>query len=209
LILKNIIFSFKGQDPLSLIILAAAGGLVVGILTILGQAVLPGNWNTLVNSGAIWLLATFFMGSRLSANTWAALAGFVILAGAVIGYFVAAKLLFGIDINLGALVFWGDIALAGGPLFGLAGRLWSNERRPLRVAAIALPGSVFAAEGLFYLLFIPEQKTASGWVMVALGIHLPLIIGRSPKDRRLALLILPFTISMGLAAYWLINAHIF
>lgn len=36
-------------------------GLLVGILTVIGQAYLPGNFNSIANSGAIWLIPAYFI----------------------------------------------------------------------------------------------------------------------------------------------------
>jgi hypothetical protein len=43
---------------------AAAGGLAVGGLTLWLQGILPGAWNHLANSGAVWVLAAFGAGIR-------------------------------------------------------------------------------------------------------------------------------------------------
>ena len=49
--IKNV---FKGIYALLL-------GLLIGILTVMGQKYLPDSLNSLANSGAIWLIPAFFM----------------------------------------------------------------------------------------------------------------------------------------------------
>ena len=184
-------------------------GLALGLLTLLGQAVLPGNWNTLVNSGAIWLLPTFFLGATIAGAGWAALAGLGLLLCAVLGYFLSAQVFFGISFSFAGAAFWGIVALIGGPVFGLAGNWWRSVRLYRQVVAVALLGGEFITEGIYYLLVIPEHKAASGWVMMAAGLLLIILLARSKRVRWYALFALPLAILLGAGAYWLINLHIF
>src|SRR5262249_29712584 len=131
--------------------LAVAAGLAVGALSLGIQATLPGSLNHLGNSGAIWLLPAFFVGSRAGSVKVAALAGILTLAAEVLAYFVTAALFVGWP-YWPILVYWLAHALVGGPIFATAGRWWrvADERRS--VIGAALLGAVFAAEGAFYLI---------------------------------------------------------
>ncbi|WP_258000490.1 DUF6518 family protein [Bacillus sp. Marseille-P3661] len=42
------------------LLLSVIIGILVGILTVLGQGILPGSWNSLANSGTVWLIPAFF-----------------------------------------------------------------------------------------------------------------------------------------------------
>jgi hypothetical protein len=51
-------------------IIAAAGGLVLGALTLSIQGVLPGSWNRLANSGAVWIVGAFVVGAMTRDAGW-------------------------------------------------------------------------------------------------------------------------------------------
>ena len=153
--------------------LAVAGGwalgigLLVGVATFFGQGVMPGQWNTLVNSGAIWLMAPFFVGARVRSRRLAAVLGTAVLLATVAGYYVAAGLA-GAPMSMWMTAFWLGVALVAGPLFGVAGRWWHDERRAFRVTGVALLGGVLVAEGLYLMLVL--QYFWSGGVMLAAGL---------------------------------------
>ena len=72
---------------------AAAGGLAIGGLTLWLQGILPGAWNHLANSGAVWALAAFGAGILAAGLGWrrSALASLA-LFGAVTGYYASATI---------------------------------------------------------------------------------------------------------------------
>ena len=180
--------------------LVGVGGLALGALTLLGQRWLPGNWNHLVNSGAVWLLFAFFAGSLMRSDGRAALAGFGILVGALVGYYAARQLAYGFAPTLHMTAFWGVTAIVGGPILGAAGAWWRDERRLKRVGALAVLGGVFVAEGFDLLRNVPQMHVA-GWVSIGFGIVLPLFLGRSPRDRLYGLAGLVPVALLGFAFY--------
>jgi hypothetical protein len=180
-------------------------GLVAGGLTAVGQGYLPGDWNTLVNSGAVWLLVAFGVSAFAPSNVWAVVAGMGTLVLEVMAYFVAVWLMLGLDIPLMGTGFWLAVAVVAGPLFGMAGRWWRVGGQKQRVIALALMGSVFLAEGLIALLWGEQYKVASRWVEIAIGLLIPLGLGRTNKDRALGLAGLPVVTLLGLGVYQLIN----
>ena len=194
---------WKNLKPWQMLILVTIGGLVVGLLTMLGQSVLPGDLNTLVNSGAIWVLCAFLFSSLMPSDKWAIASGILTLLGTVIGYYAAVQLILDIQDITGAR-FWGIVALVAGPIFGLVGRWWRNKTGFRHVLSIALLGGVFAAEGL-QLLRGASNKTLSGWLELAVGIIIVLILGRSLKDKLYGLAILPLIVALGAAAYLFID----
>ena len=138
------------------VFLALGVGVLTGLATLVGQGILPGQWNTLVNSGAIWLVAVFLVGSRMPSRASALAAGTGTLLSTVAAYYGSAALT-GAPISLRNVMFWAVVALVAGPLFGLAGYWRYDERRMLRVAGVALLGGVLVAEGL-YLLLVPHAR---------------------------------------------------
>ena len=67
------------------LLVAVAVGLLTGVLTLAGQAVLPTEANRLANSGAIWVTVAFALGWRMPNDTTAAVAGLLALIGALAG----------------------------------------------------------------------------------------------------------------------------
>src|SRR5690348_16991186 len=68
---------------------AAFAGLVAGGLTCLFQQFLPGDWNIVVNSGAVWTVVAYVVAALVArTQTGAALAGLLVLVGEVAGYYI-------------------------------------------------------------------------------------------------------------------------
>jgi hypothetical protein len=167
--------------------LALGVGVLVGLATRFGQGVLPGQWNTLVNSGAIWLIPVFFVGSLARSLVWAAIAGAVTLVVTVGGYYGSAALT-GAPISIRAVAFWLAMAFVAGPLYGAAGRWWHSDRRALRVFGVALLGGVLVAEGLYIVVVL--RYYWSGCTMVAVGVIAAFLLARR-ADRLRTLLAVP------------------
>lgn len=144
---------------------------------------LPGEWSTLANSGAVWLVFAFAAGASMRTDLSAAGAGAGILIGAVIGYYAAVPIVVeGAAANMRSVAIWTGTALIGGPVFGIAGRWWRREPFTKRVIALGLLGGVFVAEGLTDVRYIPTVRTA-GWILLTVGSLVPLVLGRSWRER--------------------------
>ena len=174
-------------------------GLATGGLTLLGQAVLDGDWNRLANSGAIWVTVAFAVGALMASDREAVVAGTATLLLALVGYQLAAWVAHA-SLGGSAFVIWSGTALVGGPVFGLAGRRWRVDSGWTRVVAISLLGAVFVAEGANTLWAIPDLARA-GWVEVVLGIGLVILLGRDLRERATALALLVPLSLLGLLAY--------
>jgi hypothetical protein len=181
------------------LLVAVVVGLATGALTLVGQAVLPTELNRLANSGAIWVTVAFAVGWRTPSDTAAAIAGFVALIGALVGYFVTAALAnAGISVSTAAI--WVAVAFVGGPVFGVAGR-WRATGTGWRPAvAVAALGAVYLAEGIWTLWGIPHMALA-GWASVVAGCLVTLLLAGDRVTRTQAcLLALPLTL-VGIAGY--------
>jgi hypothetical protein len=176
-------------------------GVLTGLATFMGQRVMPGQWNTLVNSGAIWLIPVFFVGSRMRSLVWAVVAGAGTLIATVAAYYGAAALT-GAPISGRAVAFWIAVAFVAGPLYGVAGRWWRSDRRALRVVGVALLGGVLVAEGLYIVLVL--RYYWSGWTMVAAGVIAAFLLARR-DDRLRTLLALPLPAVAAGAVYAALN----
>ncbi|WP_157630433.1 DUF6518 family protein [Kribbella catacumbae] len=211
-------------------VVALVVGLVLGFLTQYLQGHLPGNWNTLANSGVVWVVFAFAVTAVLRLSTgWSALLGFITLFGALAGYYVSARFIEDVTSSVSTMAVWLLAAIVGGPVFGVAGGWWSegaavrstgswwstgggslrSEGRWLQlsrpVIGVALLSGVFLAEGI-YLLWQVENKHASGRVEVVLAILAPIVLARTTRDRLTGLLLLIPLGLLGMAFYRLLNA---
>ena len=186
------------------VLMAAGGGLLLGVLTNLAQGWLPGAWNQIANSGAVWSAVAFGAGAllyRRSGPMQAAIGGLAAEIGLVVGYYGYAEV--GRD-GIGNLLFpliWLGLACLAGPLFGVAGQWWRgghDERRP--VAGLAAFAGLFGMEGLLYAWRLHYAQQA--WTCLALFLLVPLLLARSNKDR---VLTLAAAVPCALLAYALIE----
>jgi hypothetical protein len=193
----------QALNPAQRIALMILAGLAVGALTVFGQSILPGSWNHFANSGAMWLLAAFLIGSIMPSYRWACAAGVVTLFGALTGYTLTAGAL-GYPYTLSAFAFWGVIGVIGGPIFGAAGYAWRSQDIRQRVIGLGLLGGVFVAEGWYYMSPYLQDFLA-GWLFIAIGLLLALLLARSFKEKLYTLLVmLPIT-AAGIGVYALLG----
>ncbi|NEA33387.1 DUF6518 family protein [Streptomyces sp. SID13031] len=211
------------------VVVALVVGLGLGFLTQHLQAHLPGNWNTLANSGAVWVIFAFMVtaGLRLPAG-WSALLGFLTLMSALTGYYVSARFIDDVTSSASTMAVWLVAAIVGGPVFGVAGSWWEaggavgstgswwstggeSQRSETRlwhvsrpVVAVALVSAVLLAEGI-YLLWHVDNKHTSGRVEVVFAIFAPISLSHTTRDRLTGfLLLLPLAL-LGIAFYGLFD----
>jgi len=165
---------------------AALGGLLAGALTCLLQGVLPGDWNTVVNSGAVWTVVAFGVAALVAATERTAmLAGLLVLVGEVAGYYLYLADVRHLPGLHTAEVLWTVAALWIGPLTGLAAyrARWGDAAQ--RMTALAAIAGVIAGEGV-YLVRIGGM-VRSGWVEIVIGALITataLAWGRAPWRAR-------------------------
>ncbi|RPK68206.1 hypothetical protein EES43_02020 [Streptomyces sp. ADI96-02] len=177
------------QPAATPVAVALACGLALGVLTNLGQGVLPGAWNQIANSAAAWTVVAFAAGALLKRSgspRRAAIAGLCAEAGLVVGYYGYAE--FGRS-GAGSLFFplvWLAMAFVAGPLFGVAGLWWRGESPWRRVTALAALAGLFGMEGIMYAWTLHYAPQA--WACLAAFLLVPLLMARSHRERGLALL---------------------
>ncbi|WP_256725931.1 DUF6518 family protein [Streptomyces sp. IMTB 2501] len=168
---------------------APGAGLLLGVLTNLAQGWLPGAWQQIANSGAVWSAVAFAAGAllyRRGSVPKAAIGGLGAEVGLVVGYYGYAE--FGRD-GAGSLFFplvWLGMACVAGPLFGVAGHWWRrgpDTRR--RVTGLAALAGLFGMEGLAYAWTL--HYTAQAWACLVLFVLIPLLMARTHKERALTL----------------------
>ncbi|MFJ9634002.1 DUF6518 family protein [Streptomyces sp. NPDC101175] len=168
---------------------AAVGGLVFGVLTNLAQGWLPGAWNQLANSGAVWSTVAFAAGALLTRRgtlSRAVTCGLGAEVGLVVGYYAYAELGRG---GMGSLFFplvWLGMACVAGPLFGVAGHWWRHGRDARRrIAGLAAFAGLFGSEALtaaWDLHYAPQAWTCFGAFTLV-----PLLMARATGERVRAL----------------------
>lgn len=169
------------RTPAACVALIVVTGLATGVITQIGQGVLPGDWSQLANAITPWLLVAFVLGSAMPDTRWAVAAGAAGLALALVGYAGMIQLRYGYGLGTGSWIFWGVGALVGGPVFGIAGHWWRGPSHPRRAMAIGLLGAVAVAEGAYNVLVV--DHAAVGAAFIVAGLLVPLGFGRSREDR--------------------------
>jgi hypothetical protein len=203
----------------------AVAGLLLGGLTLLLQGILPGVFNHLANSGAVWSVGAFVAGALLvyrqapgalvpltpaighARGQWIpVIAGLLVEVGAVIGYYTSTITFNGDDVSAAALrgpLVWIVVAFLAGPLYGLAGAAYRGTRHRERVAATALLGTVFVAEAGYLLAVLHYGGEAL--LMAIIGLAVPVALGRTAQERLHGLLVVLVLIPLGLLAMWLLS----
>ena len=143
----------------------------IGILTQVGQSVLPDGWSQAANAISPWLFVAFLVGSRMPDHWWAAAAGVATLVLAMVGYYAMTELRYGIGGGTNSLIFWGVGAIVGGPVFGIAGLSWRVGRLRERASAIGLVAAVAIAEGVYHAVVLAEPSVGAGFILAACSPH--------------------------------------
>ncbi len=186
----------------ALLALAVLAGALVGALTSFGQTLLGGtSFQGLANAVSPWLVASFLVGALARRPDAAAVAGLLTCAGQVAGYYLVADLR-GFAVGSASIVLWTVAGLLGGPLFGVAGRLWrrgpSVGARWAGVGGALLAGCWLAEALVTYLVVLHRPDEAL--VFAAVGGLLVVLLGRG-SERKALLTRLPLAAALGAAGF--------
>lgn len=145
-----------------------------GVLTSFGQTEVQGVAAAFFNSASAWL-APFVVGAAVArTRAGAAAAGLATCVCQLVAYDVTSSLR-GFAVGAAINAFWGVCAVIGGPVFGLAGRLW---REGSGIGAAVLPAA-FLAEGLWvYGHRLHYTGTAALWLGIGAALAFLLCRGR-------------------------------
>lgn len=187
--------------------LAVAAGLLAGALTSFGQTLLGDTpFQGLANAVSPWLVAPFLVGATARRSVTAALAGLLTCAAQVAGYYVAADLR-GFAVGSASILLWSIAGVIGGPVFGMAGRLWrrtrSGDPRWAGAGAALLAGCWLAEALVTYLVVLRRPDEALVFALVA-GL-LVALLGRGGGHRAL-LIRLPVAVAAGAAGFAVLHA---
>lgn len=178
-------------SPTEALAYSLAGGLTLGVLTNLAQGWLPGAWNQIANSGAVWTAFAFAAGAALAGRCrypLLAAAGLCVEIGLVAGYYGYAVLARNDDVVslLGRPVMWAAFACVAGPIFAVAAAWWRRGRTVWhRSAGLGALGGVFGAEGLHYAVVL--HYPAQAWACAAIALAVPLLASRGERARTAAM----------------------
>jgi hypothetical protein len=186
--------------PWLLVALIGVIGFANGLLSLLAFGTLGAGWNTLGNSGAIWLLVAFAVGALMPTAGLAIAGATASLVGSVVWFYMIAHYVVGMPISSAGIAIWLLASVIGGPLYGLAGHWWRTGSGVRHAAGLALMGGVFIAEGVFALLHDPLLPSV-GWIAVGIGAVFTIALARSTRDRLLGLIALPVVTGLALIAY--------
>ncbi|MDT4922266.1 MAG: hypothetical protein QOI15_3168 [Pseudonocardiales bacterium] len=147
---------------------AAIAGLLAGALTCLLQGVVPADWNTAVNSGAVWTVVAFGAAALLAQTQSAAvIAGLLVLVGEVAGYYLYLADVRHLPGLRSEELLWTVAALWIGPLTGLAAYRARWGDTAARMTALAAIAGVVAGEGVYLVRIAGMIK--SGWLEIGVG----------------------------------------
>lgn len=186
-------------------ILAIILGVVVGILTLVGQKYLPMNMNFLANSGAVWLIPAFLLSYFEKENRMQAIATTIVcLLGCVYGYYIFEAVLnqHAFTLSRGTLL-WSGVALIAGVVFGLGAFFANQENSKLKYFGMNLLPAVFTAEGLDNVIHIKDYSHMVPAVImkIIIGIILYLVINRKDAVRLKNMISYAVITALGVAAF--------
>jgi hypothetical protein len=151
-------------------------GVGAGIATSYLQGELPGSWNTLANSGAVWTVVAFGIAAAVVFTRGATVvAGLAALLGEVLGYYAVASPIRGIATSTSERALWIAAAVVAGPLVGYAAWLCRRGRPAARLAAGLAMCGVVAGEGVHGVLRI-SHTSAAAWVEIGLGVAIAMVL---------------------------------
>ena len=170
------------------LLLSGIGGLVVGILTSLGQGALPAEVASLANSAGAWCVAAFLLALPNRAARLGLVLGPLALLGMLAGYDLTT-LARGNAVSTSTVVFWGAAAVVVGPVLGL-GATWARDGDPRRVAIGVAPlAGILIGEAIHGLTAIADTTYGPYWVGEAVvGLALIAWVGARTRSATAVLL---------------------
>jgi len=151
------------------VIAGIAAGLVIGILTAAGQSILSGELFQLTNSGAIWVIITFWVGRYAASRTTALVAGTLALFGELLGYYVTVWLISPYVSPLWRILAWCAVAVIAGPLLAWGGYASRHMSGRVRLVGLAMLGAIFIGEGLYLIAWVATPAIPIFWLVIGVA----------------------------------------
>jgi hypothetical protein len=150
-------------------------------------------WLSWVHTLAPWTLPTVLIGFALRRHAClAATSGLVTQVAMVVAHYAAGAALTDRPLARGSLIEYTLMAVVTGPVFGLVGAHLHDPRETVRIVCRAIAGAPLVVDGLRQIhagLAIDTrvvQHVLIGCIFVALGLELPAALGRSHRERAVA-----------------------
>ena len=194
---------------LSAVAWVAVGGVIIGVLTSIGQGVLPDVLAPMANSAGSWCLAVFALAAFAMGSTnrpaWlGAVLGALALFAMVIGYALASEVS-GYAAGTRLVLFWGAAAVVVGPAVGIAAAWFRGGGSSRAAVAAGVIAGILAGEAIYGLTFIAATTPVVYWagqLVIGVGVAMFAAAFRlDSRERLLCLLVLLVTGAAVLAAY--------
>jgi hypothetical protein len=185
-------------------IIALLVGVGTGALTVFGQKYLPGSFNSLANSGAIWLVPAFFVALAAQTKGWAIVLCMETLILCVISYYWMEAILNQHSfLPVGYYFYvWLSCAVVFGVVFGL-GAFLRRQRSSNHPWGASLLPAAFLSEGLSELLHLSDYlhmiPAVIGRIFIGLMLYILIYKGEFLKGK--PLLSFSALSALGLAGY--------
>lgn len=145
-------------------------------VTSFGQGWVGITLGAFVNSVSAWLVLPFFTGALMKSKRGAALTGFLACGAEPAWYYLTAHFR-GLSAGGNSVPFWLACAVLGGPVLGVAGRLWRSSPPRFHGLGAAVLSASFLGEGLWtYAHELHYYSDALLWV--AIGLSLAVVLNR-------------------------------
>jgi hypothetical protein len=186
------------------IIVSLLIGFTVGILTNIGQKYLPGDLNSIANSGSVWLIPAFFVSAWVDDFKKSIICGIEMLIVCVASYYGFEAVLNNHSFEFGGYYFylWLGCAFIFGTVFGIGAYFYSQNKKHYQWGASLLP-AVFLAEGLCEVIHLQDYKHMIPAVIgrFIIGIALYFIIYRKDFLQKNALLTFFVLTALGVGGF--------
>lgn len=147
-------------------------GIVVGMATVFGQKYLSGTFNSLANSGSIWVVVAFYLASIYREKWKSVLSSILYLLICVMTYYGYYSVIWntGFSVSFHQIV-WLCCAIIFGFVFGMGGNLSKYGNGRIKYICKTLLPAVFLSESLSLILHFQEYTHMIGvmimWVVMS------------------------------------------
>lgn len=180
-------------------------GLIVGVLTVLGQATLTNELNSLANSGAMWLIPAYFISTFWDSKFKSIVSCFMCHLGEILGYYIFEAIFNHHKFFISNfMIVWSIIAIVSALIFGLGAYLSKHSQKDyIKSCSKALLPSVFIAEGSNILTHKEDYSHMLnvGYMWLILAIILMLIIFRKDIIKKENLFSILIVSTIGILGY--------
>lgn len=141
-------------------LIAIVLGIIVGLLTVIGQKYLSNYLNFLVNSASMWLIPAFLLPYLLRANNKdSVIISITTLIFCVLGYYIFEAIIHNHTFEFSSsVILWLLCAIAGGIVFGLGASYANTKSGKIKLLSMNLLPAVFLSEPLYKLININEYR---------------------------------------------------